>query len=127
MHISYLAEHPDAVATLAAWFKHEWPDYFSDRTVDDVAEIFRNRRNTDRIPMALVALEDGHLLGTISIVDESIATHTHVGPWLAGLYVDERNRGQGVGRALLRGAIAEARSLEVPVLYTGSRQSEESF
>ena len=68
MKIDYLANHPDFIPTLSKWFLREWRDFYGDKTWEDVAETFYERLNRDSIPLSLVAFEEQHPFGTISLL-----------------------------------------------------------
>ncbi len=96
MKIDYLVEHPDFIPALSKWFLQEWRDFYGDKTWEVIAETFNNRLNRTNIPISLVAFEDEHPLGTISLLEESIGTHKHLTPWLGALYVCKEKRHQGI-------------------------------
>ena len=37
---SMSADYPDVIPTLAQWFRHQWPDYYAERTLADIAQDF---------------------------------------------------------------------------------------
>jgi predicted N-acetyltransferase YhbS len=127
MKIDYLANHPGFIPTLSKWFLREWRDFYGDKTWEDVAETFYERLNRDSIPLSLVAFEEQHPFGTISLLEESISTHKHLTPWLGGLYVCEEKRHQGIGRQLIEADVGEARKLRVERVFIGIRKAENYY
>jgi len=125
--IDYLAEHPDFIPTLSKWFLREWRDFYGDKSWEAVAETFYKRLNRNRIPLSLVAFEDGDPLGTISLLEESISTHPHLAPWLGGLYVCEAERQRGIGRQLIEAGRAEAGKLGIGQIFIGIRKAEDYY
>lgn len=105
MKIDYLAEHTHFISTLSKRYLRQWPDFYGDKTRQEIAETFYERLNRNSIPLALVTFEERHLFGTISLLEESISTHKHLTPWLGGLYVCEEKRHQGIGRQLIEAYI----------------------
>jgi predicted N-acetyltransferase YhbS len=127
MRIDYLAEHPEFIPTLANWFLRESPDYYADKTWQDVAETFYERLNDNKIPLALVAFEDSQVFGTISLVKESISTRPNLTPWIAGLHVSEEQRHRGIGGQLIEAGVNEALRLSVERLYIGISKAEDYY
>ena len=101
MHIDFLAHHPDCVPTLAYWFHQEWSDLYSDRSLKDVENLIRGRMNKDKLPLVLVALEQGKLVGTVCLKGYDMDTRHDLTPWLAGIYVAEESQGTGIGSKLV--------------------------
>lgn len=127
MRIDYLASHTEFIPALARWFLEESPDYFRGQTWQDVARLFDGRLNRGRIPLALVAFEMEEPLGTVSLVEESITTHAHLTPWLAGLHVAQGHRHQGIATRLIEALIREAAALNIEKLYIGIRRAEDFY
>jgi GNAT superfamily N-acetyltransferase len=118
--IAGLADHPECIPTLARWFKETWGEHYHDRSAESIEDDFRIRMNHDAIPIALVALEDGEPRGTIALAAESITTHPHLTPWLCALYVHHDHRQRGIGGALMRAGMEEARRLGFGEVYAGT-------
>lgn len=128
MKIDYLANWPDLVPVIAGWFLAHWADFYRDQTREQVEQSFLSRLKTNSIPLALVALDDeDHVVGTVSLLEESIPSHRHWGPWLGGLYVDETLRGQGVGSALVKRAVEVAGEIGIGKIYTAIHKSEDLY
>jgi predicted N-acetyltransferase YhbS len=124
MRIDYLAEHPHFIPALSECFLREWRELYGGKTGEDVAETFYERLNRNHMPLSLVAFEDHHPFGTISLLRESIPTHKHLAPWLGALYVREEKRHRGVGRQLIEAGAGEAERLGVERVFTAIRQAE---
>jgi GNAT superfamily N-acetyltransferase len=115
--IELLADHPGAVMRLGHWMHAQWPSPGS--TPADRAGLFMMCMNRDRVPMTLVALAGSELAGTVSLLDRSVASHEHLGPWVASLYVAAGWRHAGLGTRLVDAATAAARRLAVAAVYIG--------
>jgi predicted N-acetyltransferase YhbS len=124
MKIDYLAEHTHFIPALSEWFLQEWREFYGDKSWEDVAETFYERLNRNNMPLSLVAFEENHPFGTISLLEESIPTHKHLAPWLGALYVREEKRHRGVGRRLIEAGVVEAGRLGAGRLFTGIRKAE---
>ena len=102
IEISFLADHPEVVPTLAHWFRSQWPEYYADRSLDDIEQDFHPETNLDDLPVRLVAFADGELAGTITLRERAISILPEYQPGLGGLLVVERHRGRGIGTRLVR-------------------------
>jgi len=125
--IDYLANHTEAIPVLAAWFHEEWSYLYPERTLYDVERSIAGRSQVDRIPIALVAMEAGEVIGTVCLKVHDMDTHLHLSPWLAGLYVARTWRGRGIGSALVRAMEEKAQELEVGHLYLYTPDSESFY
>ena len=56
VEIEYLAEHVDAIPTLARWHHDEWASMTPELTVADRANRFRARATTGGVPTGFVAV-----------------------------------------------------------------------
>ena len=65
-HIDYLKNQRHTIPMWADYFYDEWKIYYlrSHRTRADVEQGMEERCNTDRLPLAAVALEAGVAVGT---------------------------------------------------------------
>ena len=124
MKIEYLKEHSDWIPTIATWFHREWGVYHPGLDVNAIAERLRERVNTDKLPLALVAVERGDVIGTVSLKKYDMDTRMQYSPWLASLYVTRRSRNKGVGLSLIQAGIAEARRLGIEQLYLYTRDKK---
>jgi predicted N-acetyltransferase YhbS len=122
MKIEYLKEHSEWVPTIAAWFHREWGAYHPGLDVDAIAERLRQRLNTDRLPLALVAVDQAEIIGTVSLKEYDMDTRMQYSPWLASLYVVKHSRNKGVGISLIEAGIAEAKSMAMEHLYLYTRE-----
>jgi GNAT superfamily N-acetyltransferase len=103
--IAFLADHADAVPVLARWFRAQWPDYFSTRTLAAIEQDFHAEANRDRLPTRLVAFVDDELAGTIVLRARAFGDLPAYSPGLGGLYVADPYRRRGVGAELIRAGV----------------------
>ena len=73
-------------------------------------------RAQKQIPLALVAMDSGRLLGTVSLKHNDLEGAPY-SPWLAGLYVSKGHRGKGVGTHLVQACLDHAGRLGVRKLF----------
>lgn len=111
-----LIDHKDAIEPLAALFESEWPDWYNARGASARTDLSERMRR-DGLPLGIVALEDGLVLGTCALTASSGGLVTERSPWVGGLVVMPQVRRQGVAKAMLGRAKAEARRLGHRRLY----------
>ena len=117
MRIAYLADHPDWIPTLARWHQAQWNYLDAGVSVEQRMACLRTHLGRRQIPTTFVALDSGTLLGSASLIAHDMDTRMDLWPWLASVYVAPAHRRHGVGTALVRRAVEEARALEVGRLY----------
>lgn len=109
-----LSDHPRHVPA-AAQLVHD--EFWSDRPGHSPERMAARMREA----VTLVALDsDGAVAGVVNLVDNDDEERTHLRPWLAGMVVRQDLRGRGIGSALVRALLAEARRLGVDTLYFGT-------
>lgn len=103
MEILDLPPDPDVRRRVAGWLVAEWPHLFPDDTAEwYLDEWARGDANGAAPPHCVVAVEDGEIVGTASVViDDELPGASEPGPWLAAVYVLPAHRGRGAGRALV--------------------------
>jgi GNAT superfamily N-acetyltransferase len=116
LEIRFLADRPEATATVAQWAHSEWGHKFH-VSLKQMESGFRGRLHRDRIPFTLVGELDGKLVATSTVVSCDLPARKDLRPWLAAVYVDPAHRGKGYGAALVRAACAHAASLGNKHLY----------
>lgn len=116
-----LYQRPELVEPVAQLIYEEfWREVEDGYSVADLVAHLRGATDPDRIPLSLIAVEDGQLLGTINLIENDDAKRAHLRPWLAAMVVSESRRGEGIGSALVRTLLAEAQRLGLPRLYFGT-------
>jgi len=120
MQINYLADHLDAVPLLAEWHHHEWKE----ATLELTAAELRTHTSRRQIPTTFVAIDEGRVIGSTSLLTADLSGWEHLTPWVASVFVAPEYRCRGVGRALIARAVEEARQLGVSEVYlfTASKQ-----
>ena len=117
MEIEYLADHTDTIPILARWSYEEWAYLHPERTISDVEQLMLERSNKNKIPLCLIAFENEKVVGMIALKDHDLESRPNLSPWLAGLYVEERHRKRGIGKALVSAIEIVAAELGVNRLY----------
>ena len=127
MQIENLRQHPECIATLAAWHHAQWGELNPQKTLE--ARITALERHLEEAPMPLtfVAIADGQPLGSASLVEHDLPTHLHLSPWLASVYVAAEHRRRGIGGKLVRRVMEEAQQLRVATLYLFTLDQEKFY
>jgi predicted N-acetyltransferase YhbS len=118
VQVEPLCGHPERIRVLARWHFGEWSHLYPEWTAEAVERELSSHVDPSRIPTTLVAVEDGELIGSVSLIEhDGLPGWEHLTPWLASLYVRSDRRGRGIGRRLVKETVAEARRLGVHELY----------
>ena len=124
--IDYLANQPHLVKQLAELSWAEWQPIYQERgqTFDDAIKNYGERTNTDRLPLALVALNGSELVGTVSLKYHDLDILPGLDPWLGALFVLPNWRGRGIASMLMRRTVEEAGRLNVQQLFLWTSSAE---
>ena len=120
VRIVHLFEQPEHLRLVAGWI---WGEFWRDKpgvTVDTLAARLGEARDPDRVPLSLLAVEDGAPVGTVNLVHSDSETRPDLHPWLAALVVAPAARGRGIGSALVRALNAHAARLGFAELFLGT-------
>jgi len=111
MRIEYLADHPHLISQLAGLHYEQWGYLRPNETLAQRTRRLRVACGRGGVPSAVAALaDDGSLLGSAMLIANDMATRPELTPWLAGVYVLDAYRDQGIGSALVKRIEAEAAS-----------------
>jgi GNAT superfamily N-acetyltransferase len=124
--IDYLANHLHLIEPLAHLSWSEWQPIYQERgqTFEDAIKNYRERTNTDRLPLTLVALHGAELVGTVSLKYHDLEIRPGLDPWLGALLVLPDWRGRGVATLLMHRAVAIAGQLSVRQLFLWTSSAE---
>lgn len=117
MKIGYLADHRYFIPTLSKWHHKQWSHLNPSRTIEDRIKELQQSAAGKHIPITFAAMLEDVLLGSASLIAHDMDTRMNLSPWLASVYVAPRHRNQGVGSALVKSAVKEAKELAVETLY----------
>ena len=112
------AQHTRAVAQMI--YNEFWVDVVDGLTVDFLDEHLQNTHDPSQIPLSLIALFDGQLVGTVNLIENDDSKRAHLRPWLAAMVVAKEFRGQGIGTQLVRALLVEVQRLGFPTVYFGT-------
>ena len=114
MDIELLAKHSESIPKLVDWYMSEWEPYYGADGPGDAHADLRSRCNRDEIPIGLVAVEDGEILGTAAI---DVDAATGLIPSVVGLLVKPSQRRRGTATALIKRAESLARKIGYSRLF----------
>ena len=127
--VDYLANHPELVEQLARLSWTEWQPIYQERqqTFEDAIKNYRERTNTDCLPLTLVALHEDELVGTVSLKYHDLDIRPGLDPWLGALLVLPNWRGRGIATMLMRRAADVAFQLNLPELFLWTSSAERLY
>jgi GNAT superfamily N-acetyltransferase len=127
--IDHLANHPELTDELAQLAWAEWQSLYEQRgeTFSNALRKYRERININRLPLALVALVDKELVGTVSLKHNDLDIRPEINPWLGGVFVIPEWRRRGVASLLMRRAVEEARRLNLGRLFLWTSSAESLY
>ena len=125
--IDYLARHANWIPTLARWHENEWSALNPNSTIDARIERLKTHLGCLQIPTTFVAAGGENVLGSASLIDSDMESHTELSPWLASVYVAPEYRRHGIGTALVERVVEEAFALGVTTLYLFTPDQERFY
>jgi predicted N-acetyltransferase YhbS len=126
LRTALLIDHPETVEPLAALFEQEWPDWYNPHGASARSDLSERARR-DGLPLGIVALDGGTVVGTCALTASSGGLVTERSPWLGGLLVMPQQRRQGVATALLGRGRAEADRLGYRRLHALTAEADALF
>jgi GNAT superfamily N-acetyltransferase len=127
MQIENLSSHRDLIPLLAQWHYRQWGDLTGAQTEAGYRSLLSRRGTIEKLPLTLIAIDRGRLLGSVNIVACDMDIRPKLTPWLAQLYVHPPERRRGVGSALVREAVAQGREIGFDRLYLYTSGTLPSF
>ncbi len=112
-----LCDRPEFIPLIARWNWEEWSDLLSCNSCEKFAEDLRACTQRDGIPITFLALENGELIATSSLILDDLEIRPELTPWLASLYVLPEKRGCGLGETMVQHAVEAARGFGIETLY----------
>lgn len=119
MQIDYLGNWPEYIPELAGLLHNEWADLYQAAGInkEELRSILEQRTTKDKLPITLIAVKAGELVGAGSLKLDEPGTKDGVSPWIGGMYVKSSYRGLGIGRDLVLALESKAKELGVTALY----------
>ena len=118
--IDHLMDHPEHTRLVAEWIYREFWQGRDRYSADDLEGLLRQATDRERIPLSLIAVAGGRPVGTVNLIDNDDPTRPQLHPWLAALLVIPEYRGRGIGAALVRALLGEAKRLGYEEVFLGA-------
>ncbi len=118
MKLIDLRDCPQHIPLLAEWHHAEWSYLHPDTKIDERIDRMQRYLVKDFIPTTWVCFDDDeNVVGSVAIVHSDMDTRKELGPWLASVYVDESQRGKGLGKIMVQHVMDECRAQGIDPLY----------
>ncbi|NNF95848.1 MAG: GNAT family N-acetyltransferase [Halobacteria archaeon] len=117
MDLEFLANKENAIPLLARWYFEEWGHLEKGNTLDKVTEKLHGYLNTDKIPLIVLAVEGGEILGAAQLKYREMDIYPEKEHWLGGVYVSKNHRGNKLAEQIIRKVVSIAGKLDVHKLY----------
>ncbi len=113
----FLGQHPEHIPLIAQWHQGEWQHISPHLTTELRIQQYSAYPDRASIPCCIVASQNGHVLGSASLVASDMETRSELGPWLASVYVHPNFRRRGIATHLIEQCLDAARECRVDRLY----------
>lgn len=100
MDIQVLADCPEVIPAIACLHQIEMKLGARSNFQRTVKE-FQKHINKKNLPLTLVAFVDTIPVGSVSLVEFELKSHTHLSPWVASLFVASAYQKRGIGKYLM--------------------------
>jgi len=117
MKFEYLADNKNLLPTIAKWYFEEWGHMDKENTLDKEMERLQVYLNKDSLPLILLAIEDGELLGAAQLKYHEMSIYPNKEHWLGGVYVSKKHRGKGIAKKIIQELIIITQKLNIQTLY----------
>lgn len=117
MELELLADNEKALPIVANWYFEEWGYLKKGNTLIKVTETLREYLNTDKIPLIVLAVEGGEVLGAAQLKYREMDIYPEKEHWLGGVYVSKNYRGNKVAEKIIYKLISIAEQLGVQILH----------
>ena len=111
-----LRDKPELLETLARWHQAEWSQLNPGETLEQRINRMQPFLNDELIPGTYIAIDDD-LYGSAAIVENDMVSRPDLSPWLASVFVTPEYRDQGIGSALVRHVMQQAKQGNIKKLY----------
>jgi len=115
--IGDLGDHISQLPALARWHYDKWGPLTGASSFDSYVALLTQAAGSRRVPSVLIAMADGELLGSATLVASDLPPRPDLTPWLAQLFVAPTRRREGVGAALVRAVLQRAQQCGYARVY----------
>jgi len=117
IEFDYLANHPEAIETISAWYENEW-GYLRDYTgLPPYRLRLPDYLNVAKIPLMIVAIRKGNCIGTAQLKLREMDIYPQFEYWLGGVYVEKKYRGNNLASDIVNRITQTAKQFNISKLY----------
>ncbi|MEL6653864.1 MAG: GNAT family N-acetyltransferase [Bacteroidota bacterium] len=117
MEYHLLADRPEYIPELAAWYFAEWGKDAKGNNLEREADQLRQYLNRDQIPLSVLALDGDRLAGAAQLKYREMKQFPEREHWLGGVYVAKEFRGKGLATKLVQEIVRSAKQYKVKELW----------
>lgn len=117
MEFVYLADHPNAIPTVAKWYFEQWGRQHQVKSLKDCEEILSDYLNHDKIPLIILAKKENEILAAVQLKYYEMDIYPQKEHWLGGVFVSVKHRKKRVAEKLVLEAVRVAKRLGVETLF----------
>lgn len=117
INLDYIGRYPQLIPVIAQWHQDQWCNISPHLSTDKRIRLYSDYPSRAGIPCCIIALANGQAVGSASLVESDMDTHTQLGPWLASVFVHPDFRRQGIATRLINQCIAIAQQCQLPRIY----------
>lgn len=122
MHFALLADHPEAIPQIAAWYFDQWGRLGKFSSPGELEDYLQGSLNRDEIPLLVLALENEEITGVAELKYHEMDIYPEKEHWLGGIYVPAKHRGKRIASQLVQHALLTARALGISKLHLQTEQ-----
>ncbi|PPD35789.1 MAG: GNAT family N-acetyltransferase [Methylomonas sp.] len=112
-----LSQESQHIPTLAAWHHQEWAHLNPGGTLEKRIAKMQTYLDVALVPSTYIYKQDDQLAGSAALIACDMDTRPELTPWLASVFVSPPFRRQGIGSALVRYAMLQAKLAGLDTLY----------
>jgi len=117
MRFTFLADQPDALATIAQWYFDAWGYRVAGSSVDRIKARLQQALNRDRAPLLVLALDDEAIVGVAELKIREMDIYPELEYWLGGVYVPPPHRGKTIASRAVGRVVELAQSFGIETLH----------
>jgi len=117
MKIEHLADNKNLLPIIAKWYYEEWGYLNKEMTLDKEIENLQAYLNKGKIPLIMLAIDEGELLGAAQLKYHEMSIYPDKTHWLGGVYVSKKHRGKGIAQQIILDLIRVAKKMNIKTLY----------
>ncbi|MBN1937063.1 MAG: dihydroorotate dehydrogenase electron transfer subunit [Anaerolineae bacterium] len=127
VEVVHLSARLDAIPLIARWRFEQWGDQILGSSLQAFLDHTRISAQAHGLPQTWISLDGNRVTGAASLSATDMHTRLELSPWLVGVYVDAFDRGRGIGAALVRHVVEQAREMGIETLWLFTPDQERFY